>query len=156
MNTAIETGSTHETQGVDLAQESGYRFANRFGPGMPLLYSDEPAPLGTGTGPSPMQLLAAAVGNCLAASLLFALRKFKQSPEPITARAVAVEGRNEDKRLRVRSIRARLTLGVPAARLEHLDRALERFEEYCTVTQSVRQGIPVEVEVYDSEGARLK
>jgi hypothetical protein len=32
---------------------------------------------------------------------------------------------------------------------------LERFEEYCTVTQSVRQGIPVAVEVFDSEGARL-
>jgi uncharacterized OsmC-like protein len=125
---------------VELLQESGYRFANRFGGDMPVLYSDEPAPLGTGSGPSPMQLLAAAVGNCLAASLLFALKKFKQSPEPIGADAVAIEGRNDQNRLRIESIRVRLTLGVPAAKLEHLDRVLERFEDYCTVTQSVRLG----------------
>jgi len=40
--------------------------------------------------------------------------------------------------------------------LAHLERALGQFEEFCTVGQSVRQGIPVVVEVYDSEGARLK
>ncbi|HEY5000004.1 MAG TPA: OsmC family protein [Usitatibacter sp.] len=141
---------------VELHQDSGYRFANRFGPDLPVVYSDEPQPLGTGTGPSPMQLLAAAVGNCLCASLLFALKKFKQSPEPIEAVATATEGRNEQKRLRVLGLHVRITLGVPAARLEHLDRALEQFEEFCTVTQSVRQGIPVAIEVYDSEGARLK
>jgi uncharacterized OsmC-like protein len=142
--------------GVELRQESGYRFENRFGPGIDVLHSDEPAPLGTGSGPSPMQLLAAAVGNCLAASLLFALKKFKQAPEPIAAHAVAIEGRNEQNRLRVQSIRVRLTLGVPAAKLEHLDRVLERFEDYCTVTESVRQGIPVAVEVVDSDGVRVK
>ena len=141
---------------VELAQESDYRFANHFGEGLPVVHSDEPAPLGAGTGPSPVQLLAAAVANCLSASLLFALRKFHQAPEPIRAWAVAKEGRNEDKRLRVQRIDVRLRLGVPAARLEHLDRALERFEDYCTVTASVRQAIPVAVEVYDSEGVRLR
>jgi len=142
--------------GVELRQESGYRFANRFAPDMPVLYSDEPPPLGTGTGPSPMQLLAAAVGNCLAASLLFALKKYKQSPEPIVAVASATEGRNEQKHLRVVGLHARLTLGVPASSLQNLDRALAQFEDFCTVTASVRQAIPVEVEVYDSTGARLK
>ena len=141
---------------VELVQESGYRFANRFGPGIEVLHSDEPAPLGTGTGPSPMQLLAAAVANCLAASLLFAFRKFRQAAEPIRASAVAIEGRNEANRLRVQRIEVKLTLGVPAARLEDVDHVLARFEEYCTVTASVRQSLPVEVEVHDSDGVRLK
>lgn len=154
MSTPTDAHAPHGA-GVELTQESGYRFANRF-EGLPVLYSDEPAPLGTGTGPSPMQLLAAAVGNCLAASLLFALKKFHQSPEPIRAAAVAIEGRNEHKRLRVQRIDVRLTVGVPAASLENLERVLERFEEYCTVTASVRQAIPVNVEVHDSTGARLK
>jgi uncharacterized OsmC-like protein len=96
------------------------------------------------------------VGNCLSASLLFALAKFKQSPEPIAAEVTATEGRNEQKRLRIVRMRAKLTLGVPAAKLEHLDRALSQFEDFCTVTASVRQAIPVDVEVYDSLGARLK
>lgn len=143
-------------KGVALRQEAGYRFENEFGGGKALLHTDEPKPLGTDTGPSPMQLLAAAVANCLAASLLFAFRKFHQSPEPISATAVAIEGRNEQKRLRVARIEARLTLGVPAASLEDVEHVLERFEDYCTVTASVRQAIPVQVEVYDSTGMKLK
>lgn len=141
---------------VELRQETGYRFENRFGAGIDVLHSDEPAPLGAGTGPSPVQLLAAAVANCLSASLVFAFRKFRQAAEPVSARAEAVVGRNEEKRLRVQGIEVRLTLGVPAASLEDLEHVLARFEEYCTVTASVRQAIPVAVAVYDSEGARLK
>jgi len=156
MSTQAEIPTTPARAAVELTQESGYRFANRFAPEMPLLYSDEPPPLGTGTGPSPTQLLAAAVGNCLSASLLFALKKFKQSPEPIHAVVSATEGRNEQKRLRIVGLHARLTLGVPAASLQNLDRALAQFEDFCTVTASVRQAIPVAVEVYDSQGVRLK
>ena len=141
---------------VRLTQRSDYQFDTAFGGGVAELRVDEPPPLGQGAGPSPMQLLCAAVGNCLAASLLFALRKYKQSPEPITCEVAADEGRNADKRLRVLGMTARLTLGVPAARLEHLDRVLATFEEFCTVTASVRGAIPVVVTVFDSTGAQLK
>jgi uncharacterized OsmC-like protein len=148
--------SVPHAKGVTLHQEAGYRFGNDFGAGIPVMHSDEPPPLGTGTGPSPMQLLAAAVANCLAASLLFSLKKFRQSAEPIGAEAHAIEGRNEQKRLRVQRIETTLTLGVPAGAIEHLDRALATFEDFCTVTASVREAIPVEVRVFDSEGTRLK
>jgi hypothetical protein len=33
---------------------------------------------------------------------------------------------------------------------------LASFEDYCTVTASVRAGIPVEVQVVDGTGKRLK
>jgi uncharacterized OsmC-like protein len=120
------------------------------------VYGDEPAPLGKSSGPSPSQLLAAAVGNCLADSLLFALRKFKQRPEPIGAAVAAVIDRNDSNRLRVTSIDVKLTLGVPAENLQHLERALSQFEEFCTVSQSVQQGIPISVTVYDSSGRKVK
>jgi hypothetical protein len=45
---------------------------------------------------------------------------------------------------------------VPAAQLEHLDRVLSQFEAFCTVTQSVGQGIPITVQVFDATGAQLK
>jgi len=141
---------------VRLQQKQDYQFDIHFGGAVPVLTGDEPAPLGAGQGPSPVQLLAAAVGNCLSDSLLFALRKFKQVPEPITCDVTAEVGRNAEGRMRVLGIRAVLTVGVPAALLEHLDRVLSQFESYCTVTQSVGQGIPVSVQVFDALGVQLK
>jgi len=123
---------------------------------VPDLFADEPQPLGTGAGPSPVQLLAAAVGNCLSDSLLFALRKYKQKPEPISCSVEAGVGRNAQGRLRVLTMKAVLTLGVPRASLEHVERAVDQFQTFCTVTESVGQGIAITVEVWDSAGARLK
>lgn len=141
---------------VKLKQEKDFRFAIDFGGGIPLLHGDETPPLGGGSGPNPAQLLAAAVGNCMSDSLLFALRKFKQQPEPIQTEVTATIDRNAENRLRVQQITVKLTLGATGSSLAHLERALAQFEEFCTVGQSVRQGIPVAVEVYDSEGLRLK
>jgi len=141
---------------VKLRQQHDYQFEIDFGDGGATLRSDLPPPTGAGGGPSPEHLLAAAVANCLAASLLFALRKFKQQPDPIGCEATAEVGRNAEGRLRVLAMHVTLTLGVPVARIEHLQRVLDTFEAYCTVTQSVRQGIPVVLRVLDSTGAVLK
>ena len=141
---------------VHLTQEKDYRFQVAFEDGVPELTVDEPPPLGSAAGPSPVQLLTAAVGSCLSDSLLFALRKFKQSPEPVRCEMRADVGRNSEGRMRVLRMKAVLTLGVAANQLAHLDRALDQFEEFCTVTQSVRTGIPVTVEVYDASGLQLK
>ena len=144
------------SKAVTLRQQQDFRFEIGFGDGLPALLADEGPPLGQGRGPSPEHLLAAAVGNCLSASLLFALRKLKQRPDPISTEVEWDVGRNADQRLRVLALRARLTLGVPAAALEHLEHVLATFETYCTVTQSVAAGIAVELQVFDSLGARLK
>lgn len=141
---------------VVLRQEREFRFAIDFGGGIPELYADEAPPLGGGTGPTPVQLLAAAVGNCLSDSLFFALRKFRQDPRGLTTKVAASVGRNAEGRLRVTGIRVALELGARAAELENLDRVLDQFERFCTVAQSVGQGIPLEVSVIDSAGERLK
>jgi uncharacterized OsmC-like protein len=147
---------TNPIESVRLAQRQDYQFDVQFSAALPPLLADEPAPLGQGGGPSPVQLLAAAVGNCLSDSLLFALRKFKQAPEPISAEVRAEVGRNAEGRLRVLAMQADLRLGVPAAALEHLDRVLATFESYCTVTQSVAGAIPVQTRVFDADGVALK
>jgi uncharacterized OsmC-like protein len=145
-----------QTVKVSLTQQQDYQFQVDFEGGTPALLADEPPPLGQAKGPSPVQLLAAAVGNCLSDSLLFALRKFKQTPEPITCEVVADVGRNAEGRVRVLTMTAKLKLGVPAAQLEHLDRVLTQFESFCTVTQSVGQGIPIMVHVRDADDVMLK
>ena len=147
---------SEEVVTVQLRQHQDYQYDIDFGAGLPALRADEPPPLGQGTGPSPVQLLAASVGNCLAASLLFALRKFKQDPKSVDAAVRATVGRNEQGRLRVLKLEATLTLGVAGSTLEHLDRVLSGFEAYCTVTQSVAAAVPVAVSVRDAQGALLK
>ena len=103
---------TEKTVTIELRQQRDYQFEIDFGDGVPTLLGDEPPPLGAGRGPSPVQLLCAAVGNCLSDSLLFALRKYKQQPEPLACEVQAQIGRNEQGRLRVLSMTARLALDV--------------------------------------------
>ncbi len=141
---------------VRLVQQQDYQFKMQFGGTAPDWLADEPPPLGQGAGPSPVQLLAAAVGNCLSDSLLFALRKYKQAPDPIQCEVVAEVGRNAENRLRVLSMQVQLTLGVAADTLQHLERVLDQFEAFCTVTQSVGAGIPITVRVLDAAGTVVK
>lgn len=141
---------------IALQQQDGYRFEVRFdSPAVPPLAVDEHPPLGQDAGPNPTRLLATAVAHCLSASLLFALRKFRNDPGPMRTVARVLMARNEAKRLRVGRIAVDLHLGKPAAELQMLDRILAQFEDFCTVTQSVRGAFPVDACVYDSTGTRL-
>ena len=148
---------SEQTFTITLEQRQDYDFLVRFDKdSVADLVTDEGAPLGKDSGPNPARLLAAAVANCLSASLLFALRKFKNQPEPITATATTRIGRNDQGRLRILGIDVQIHTGRKAAEMEHLDRILAQFEEFCIVTQSVRDGLAVNVSVVDAEGAMLK
>lgn len=141
---------------VTITRQSGYQFLVDFGNALPTLLADEPAPLGQGTGPAPDHMLLAAVANCLSASLLFSLQKFKQDPGTLVATASAVVGRNAEKRLRIEAINVKLELGQAAADIEHLERVLDQFEAFCTVSMSVKQGIAIHVQVQDGAGVVIK
>ena len=141
---------------IELVQLSDYQFEARFDdPGIPVLLTDEVAPLGGNAGPNPVRLLAVAVANCLAASLLFAMRKFKHNPGALRAVATVQMARNPQNRLRVGRIAVDLNLGKGASEVPMLERILGQFEEFCVVTQSVRPAFPVNVRVLDKTGAVL-
>ena len=141
---------------ITLEQESDYAFRIAFdNADLAMLLTDEPAPLGNDRGPNPSRLLLAAVVNCLAASLLFALRKDRNTPGPLRAEICALPMRNESGRWRITSARATLHLPGHNADYHNLDRVLAQFEDFCVVTQSVRQGINVDVNVVDCEGRVL-
>lgn len=143
-----------QTFTIDLEQIEGYEFRVRFDwPGNAELLLDEPAPLGHARGPNAARLIAAAVGNCLSASLVFCLAgKFRQKPGPVRASVTGRIERNERGRHRIGGIDVTLTLSDTAASIGHFDRCLEQFEDFCIATQSIRQGIPVSVRVLDAEG----
>ncbi len=135
---------------LKLSRQQRYRFHVEFDlAGVPDLQLDEPSPLGEGTGPNASRLLAASIANCLSASLLFCLNKFKQDPAGIVARVTGHMVRNEKGRLRVGGFDVDIQLEQGVERLEH---CAQQFEDFCVVTDSVRQGIPVNVRVLDAAG----
>lgn len=139
---------------VQLTLVEGYKFLVDFGD-MGQLFSDEPAPLGLGEGPNPARLLAASVANCLAASLVFAIRKFKEDPGTVSATVKGALERQEG-RWRIGRLNVVLQLGNSSDSMPHLERALAQFENFCVVTQSVRHGINVDVQVLDAAGNSLQ
>jgi uncharacterized OsmC-like protein len=141
---------------VSVTQQDNYQFLVDFGAAMPKLLGDEPVPLSSGAGPSPSHLLLAAVANCLSSSLYFAVQKYKQDAGGMTTTATARIDRNEENRLRVLDIAVTIRLGKGGAEIRHLDRILSQFEPFCTVSQSVRHGIPITVVVEDGQGVRVK
>lgn len=132
---------------LHVEQVDGFDFRVRFDKEhYPELHMDEPAPLGRDTAPNPARILAAAIGDCLSASLVFCLKR----------RGVVVSGlrsdvkvqlvRNENKRLRIGRVAVHIhpNSDIPA---DAMAACLETFEDFCVVTQSVREGIEVAVEV---------
>lgn len=154
--TAIsETGSavatTQETEGrfsLGLRLHHDYMQIADFGlDGVPPLVTDEPPPLGAGRGPNPARLLGSAVGSCLGASLLFCLRKAHVLVTDLRTTVQGTMVRNERGRLRVGSLHVTLAPTVADADLPRLRRCVELFEDFCVVTESVRAGIEVDVDV---------
>ncbi|HSB71728.1 MAG TPA: OsmC family protein [Candidatus Methylomirabilis sp.] len=141
-----QSGETNHR--TTLTREEGYRFRVRFDhEGMPDLITDEAPPIGEGKGPTPSRLLATAVANCLAASLLFCLGKARIEVEGLEAEVVTEFARNEAGRLRIGGMRVRLSPRWDAETAAKAQRCLGIFESFCVVTESVRHGVPVSVEV---------
>lgn len=134
-----------QTHHVTVRLSHGFEFIAEFNdvPDAPPLLLDEPKPLGANRAPTAAALLGAAVGNCLAASLTFCLRRARVDVEGLTASVTTHVTRNERGRHRIARIDVELdpVLGNSA----NVVGCEELFEDFCTVTASVKHGIPVRV-----------
>ncbi len=99
-------------------------------------------------GVTPVRLLASAVASCLSSSFLFCMSKRNVPVDGFSATARATTARDADGRLRVQEIAVDLRPKTtdPAA-LKRLAECKKMFEKFCTVTESVRKGIKVVVNV---------
>ncbi len=142
---------------LELEQLAAYEFKVKFDwPGVDALLLDEPAPLGGAKGPNAARLIGAAVANCLSASLLFCLSgKFKQKLGPLRTQVHGTLERNEKGRVRIGRLDVTIRLAENSASVQHLDRCLAQFEDFCVVTESVRHGIAVGVRVVDANDAEV-
>lgn len=133
---------------VSLTLRQGYEFEADFGKeGLPPLRMDEPPPVGEERGPNASRVLAAAIGNCLSASLLYCLRRARIDVKGLTTTVEGTHTRNAQGRLRLGAFRVTIEPDYGDLPPERAARCLEIFEDFCTVTQSVRRGITVDVAV---------
>lgn len=141
---------------LTLEHLTGYEFRLKFDwPELAPLTLDEPAPLGEQHGPNASRLIAAGVANCLSASLLFCLNKSHAPPRSVNTTVTGKLTRNEKGRLRIGGIDVRIALDLDGEHAARLTRCSTLFEDYCVVTESVRQGIPVNVHIVDGKGDTL-
>jgi organic hydroperoxide reductase OsmC/OhrA len=138
-----------------LEWDSRYRFRVSFAPGQPTWITDEPQPLGLGEGPAPTEMLAAAVGNCLASSFLFCVRKARIEPRGLTV-DVGLKTERVEGRLRIAAMEVHMEPELEDADRARVGPCLEMFESFCTVTESVRRGIPVNLLVEPKRTAIAK
>jgi uncharacterized OsmC-like protein len=117
----------------------------------PLLF-DEPEPLGHDRAPNAATVLGAAVGDCLATSLAFCLKRSRIGLLGLDAHVTTHVTRNAQGRFRISGIDVELAPEVADADRAKLARCEQLFEDFCIVTESVRQGIPVTVSVAQPEG----
>ena len=136
---------------VNLRFVRGYEFVATFpdAGSLPPIVFDEPAPLGEGSGPNAAAVVAAAIGDCLASSFAFCLRKVRLEPVDMTASVVAHVARNEQGRFRISGIDVELAPEVLEYDRPRLERCERLFDDFCIVTESVRRGIPVNVNVVE-------
>lgn len=141
---------------VNVEHLEGYEFKVKFDwDRVPEMTLDEPAPLGSQEGPNAARLLTAAVANCLSASLMYCVSKHETAPTSVSASATCKSVRNDRGRLRIGGIDVRISVDDEIAQSPRFKRCADLFEDFCVVTASIRQGIPVEVEVCDSNGEPL-
>jgi organic hydroperoxide reductase OsmC/OhrA len=137
---------------VSAEQVREYEFSVRFDNLAEPLLTDAPPGMGGNAGPCPVQMLAAAVGNCLAMTLLLFARRAGLEPTHVRVAVKAPLVRAESNLPRVGAIEVTLDPGFAAADRERAAACLAVFERYCAVTESVRAGIDVRVAV--GEGCR--
>lgn len=144
------------TNPVTLTQIERFQFKINFSGSNTSVIADEPPPHGKNVGPSPDQLLCAAVANCTSDALYSAINRKNPDPTPLTTTAIAVIGRNAENRLRIQAIEVSIKLGETVAELGDIEQPISVFKNFCTVASSVSQGIPVKLRITDSEGTILK
>jgi uncharacterized OsmC-like protein len=118
-------------------------------PEMPDLITDEPPKIGgEGKGPNPSRLIGTAVANCLSSSLVHCLRRAKADVKGIKAEVTGYIERNDEGLLRLTKIDVTILPKFGSSADENLlNRCKDIFEKYCIVTESIRNGLPVNVEI---------
>ncbi|MBN1214451.1 MAG: OsmC family protein [Candidatus Lokiarchaeota archaeon] len=97
-------------------------------------------------GPNPARMIGMATIGCLSASFIFCMKKKNLNIKDLESEAKIIIRRNEKGLWRIKKIDVIIKpkLDTPEMK-KRAEQCQKFFEDYCTVTQSIREGIPVKV-----------
>ncbi len=106
-------------------------------------------------GPNPSRMLALGILGCLSASFIFCLKKRNFKVDDFKSEAEVTIARNEKGFLRIKQIDVNIEPKIESPEalrrakqcLKATEDGIRFFEQYCIVTQSVRTGIIVNVNI---------
>lgn len=97
-------------------------------------------------GPNPSKLLASSVLGCLAASFAFCMQKKGFSLSDLDGKAVITSIRNEKGFWRIKKIDIKLNPNIDNTEMrKRADQCIKFFEQYCIISESLRYGIEIDV-----------
>ena len=102
---------------------------------------------GEGKGPNASRLLGSALGFCLSASLAFCLRKSRLEVKNLKTKVSGVIERNKEGYWRIQAIQVEISPSIEPKDIRKIKRCKEIFEKYCIVSESIREGIPVDIKL---------
>ncbi len=142
---------------IKLKRVDGMQFRAEFDKRhFPPLMMDEPehVPGGRDEYPNASRILAAAITDCLSASLTFCLEKSHAPLDDLEATTTVEIARNEQGYWRVKQVDVELTAGfgtLDDKTLKRFEKCKERFFNYCIVSASIKEGIDINVNVKPKE-----
>ena len=99
-------------------------------------------------GPNPSKLLGLSVLGCLAASFAFCLQKKNYTLSDLDGKAEIISKRNEKGFWRLKKINIKLNPKIDNPEMrKRADQCMKFFEQYCIISESVRNGIDLDVKI---------
>lgn len=132
-----------------MKKTGSMQFTTTFDKDFPDLLFDEPVESqGEDKYPNASRILTAAITNCLCASFTFCASKSKTPVKELEAEAQCITDRNAERYWRIQKIEVKI---IPTFEEEapekRKERCIELFQNYCIVSESVKQGIDIKVNV---------
>lgn len=141
---------------ITMEKTGKMQFTTNFDKNVPNLIFDEPEISGgQDEYPNASRILTASIANCLSASFAFCLLKSRVPMDNVKIKAVATttSQRNEEGRWRIPKVKVELFPTfeghnpVPEKIMKRFERCARIYEKYCTVSQSIKQGINIETKI---------
>ena len=137
---------------VELKHTEGCKFDARFRTKEGNLLLRKPFPVGVGYGPEAVTMLTMATSYCMAASLNYYLARARVYPLALRAKGHVDMRLTEENYRRVKAMEIDIRIEVEERERKRLERALDRFTDFCIISESIRGSFPITVRVHHPWG----